>query len=189
MPEAFLRLLGVTKRFGRRTVVDSLSLDIAEGETVALLGANGCGKTTTLRLMRIDRFARSYPSELSGGKQQRAAIARAIIAHPSLLLLDEPMSSLDAELKNDLMDARLWLKSSTTARLRPAERWQLMVLGCKTLHHLFVPVHPCADHVINDRHALLDAQWRRQNGVPPVCVFQPVRCRSAAQQARADLWP
>ncbi len=51
MSEAFLQLDNVTKRFGRRTVVDRLSLDVAEGEIVALLGGSGCGKTTTLRLI------------------------------------------------------------------------------------------------------------------------------------------
>jgi len=179
MTDAFLRLIGVSKQFGSRTVVDRASLDVAEGETVALLGASGCGKTTTLRmiagleepdageiwiagecvavkgrnlvppnargvgfvfqdlalwphltvagnldfvlysagvpkrerierinktlrLVRIDRFARSYPNRLSGGEQQRVAIARAIVARPRLLLLDEPMSSLDADLKAEL---------------------------------------------------------------------------------------
>src|SRR5262249_26723007 len=42
----------------------------------------------TLRLVRIDRFARNHPNQLSGGEQQRVAIARAIVAHPRLLLLD-----------------------------------------------------------------------------------------------------
>jgi len=179
MTDAFLRLIGVSKQFGSRTVVDRASLDVAEGETVALLGASGCGKTTTLRmiagleepdageiwiagecvavkgrnlvppnargvgfvfqdlalwphltvagnldfvlysagvpkrerierinktlrLVRIDRFARSYPNRLSGGEQQRVAIARAIVARPRLLLLDEPMSSLDFDLKAEL---------------------------------------------------------------------------------------
>jgi ABC-type Fe3+/spermidine/putrescine transport system ATPase subunit len=173
---AFIQLVGVTKAFGNRIVIERVSLDVAEGEVLALLGPSGCGKTTLLRLIaglempdagevwiagkcvaargqnllpprargigfvfqdlalwphltvegnldfvlasarmkRIERqeridevlrlvhalpFAKSYPAELSGGEQQRAAIARAIVGRPQLLLLDEPMSSLDSDLK------------------------------------------------------------------------------------------
>jgi sulfonate transport system ATP-binding protein len=184
-----LQLRKVSKTFDlpreRLPVLDDISLDVAPGEFVCIVGASGCGKSTLLRLIagldtqysgsvvyegqpvtgpdlsrgiifqehrlfpwltveqnvqlafgatsvpraeqkervqeQIQRvglagFEKAWPHQISGGMAQRAAIARALINRPKLLLLDEPLGALDAltrlKLQQELQ--RLWLDVGIT---------------------------------------------------------------------------
>lgn len=87
----------------------------------------------SLKTMRIDQYKDRYPNELSGGQQQRVAIARAIASNPKLLLLDEPLSNLDARLRIDMRVElkRLHRETGTTIVYVTHDQVEAMTMSTK----------------------------------------------------------
>ena len=84
-------------------------------------------------IMRIAEYADRYPAELSGGQQQRVAIARTLAPNPRALLMDEPLSNLDAKLRNDMRSElkRLHMNTKATFVYVTHDQSEAMTLSSK----------------------------------------------------------
>lgn len=109
----------------------------------------------TFKLLQIEGLEERYPRELSGGQQQRVALARALIVEPRLLLLDEPLSNLDARLRADLRQ-----------ELRKFQKW----LGITTIYVTHDQEEALA---ISDRIAIMNNGQLVQAGKPLDIYFHP----------------
>ena len=135
----------------------------------------------SLKVMRIEEYRDRYPNELSGGQQQRVAIARAIASDPKLLLLDEPLSNLDARLRIDMRAELKRLHKETGATIIYVTHDQTEALTMSTKIALFregeieqvdtplgLYTNPidlqAADFIGNPRINLIDAKGFYQSG-------------------------
>jgi iron(III) transport system ATP-binding protein len=115
-----------------------------------------------LRMVQLDRLGARYPSELSGGQQQRVGIARAMVIRPRLLLMDEPLSNLDAKLRLELRDDIRQLQKK---------------LGIATIYVTHDQEEALA---ISDRICVMNGGVAEQVGTPTEIYRQPRRRFAAA---------
>ncbi|MEQ9725084.1 MULTISPECIES: ABC transporter ATP-binding protein [unclassified Pseudomonas] len=95
-------------------------LSVAQNVSFGIRKQADCEQVTRelLELVKLDHLGKRHPNELSGGQQQRVALARALATNPQLLLLDEPFSNLDGELRRRLShEVRDILKARGTSAI------------------------------------------------------------------------
>ncbi len=126
----------------------------------------------TARLVQIDEYLTRKPSELSGGQQQRVAIARALVKKPRVLLLDEPLSNLDARLRLQTREEirRIQQETGITTIFVTHDQEEAMSI-CDDIVVMKLGVEMQRDHpqaVYNSPNCLFVAKFL---GTPPINVF------------------
>lgn len=86
---------------------------------------------SAMQRLGIDRYRDRYPSELSGGQQQRVALARTLVVEPEVILMDEPLSNLDAKLRLEMRAElkRIHAESQSTFVFVTHDQWEAMTLA------------------------------------------------------------
>jgi NitT/TauT family transport system ATP-binding protein len=132
-----------------RTVWSNAALGL---EARGLLGAQRARVTEALRLVGLSGFAKAYPHQLSGGMAQRAALARALVNDPSLLILDEPLGKLDSLTRITMQGelVTLWQRSGFTTLLVTHDVEEALFLATRVIVLSDRPARIKAE-VINDR--------------------------------------
>ena len=126
----------------------------------------------TARLVQIDEYLTRKPSELSGGQQQRVAIARALVKKPRVLLLDEPLSNLDARLRLQTREEirRIQQETGITTIFVTHDQEEAMSI-CDDIVVMKLGLQMQRDHpqeVYNNPNCLFVAKFL---GTPPINVF------------------
>jgi len=124
-----------------------------------------------LTLVRLREHAEKYPAQLSGGQQQRIAIARAVVTEPRLMLMDEPLSNLDAKLRLEMR--------TEIRRLHQA-------LGLTTIYvtHDQEEALSLSDRIVLMRHGLI-----RQVGTPRQVYTEPESLYAATFLGSRNIFP
>lgn len=127
----------------------------------------------TAKLVQVDEYLERKPNQLSGGQQQRVAIARALVKHPRVLLLDEPLSNLDARLRLQTREEirRIQQETGITSVFVTHDQEEAMSISDKIVVMKFGEMQQMGapQEVYNSPANLFVAQFL---GTPPINVFK-----------------
>lgn len=142
--------------YGHLTVAENLKFGLSAKRGPGSAEREGEAQMSrTVRMLGISHLLTRYPAELSGGEQQRVALARAIVRRPAALLMDEPLSALDAPVRRGLRN-----------EIKAYQR----ELGAPMIYVTHDPAEALA---LSDRIAVIDRGELQQVGLPNEVCERP----------------